>query len=285
MVKPVTARRRNRVLQQQQQSQMHQQQQVSRQRDDELTLHDEADVMSFRSAATNRFLMNQELMESLLERWVPLRSIVKPTPFPVDSGKSELEDEEIYFGNLELMKKKLKLIETDIDEVNVKIDNKLSFNEINYLNEQITELSNNFKNPSISNIENFNKIQQSYSKKFNKSFKDDRFKIRSIKKLNIDLSKAPDDYWLQLKKAKEEAHQKRQQELLQQQLQSNNNIHMQQNNEYNDNFQIPPSNSHDLNYDANAFGEDMNMIDDVGFGLQAGLDDQDFLSGIDDSIM
>lgn len=279
MVKPATQRRRNKVYQQQLQAQQAQQaQQAAKQKEDEIGgMHDEADVMSFRSAATHRFLLNQELIENVTEKWVHTDAIVKPKPFAHFQTTKENIDEikdELYFGNVKLMRQKLEKLEKELEEVKKEqesIDEKTN-NKI--IREVVDQLSNAFVNRDSSNFETFEKTVQ---EKIDKPLVDHLYEIKSFPNINNDTAQAPPNYWEDLAKAKEE-------QAAQAAASLNNHLVM-TDHSY---MQEPVQNVQEqLQYveAPPAFGnDDLNMMDDVGFGLHSTLDDQDFLSQIDHSM-
>lgn len=276
MVKPATQRRRNKVYQQQLMAQQAQAQQAAKQKDqDEIGgMHDEADVMSFRSAATHRFLLNQELIENITEKWVQTDEIIKPKPFAHFQTTKENIDEikdELYFGNIKLMRQKAAKLEKELE--NVKQEEEISQEKSTnrYIREVVDRLSESFANPDSSQFE---EIEKSFQEKLNKPLVDCLYSIKSFPKINNDQSQAPPNYWEDLAKAKEAQAASTNNHLVisnQGYMQEDPAQNVQEQLQY---VEAPPA----------FVNDDINMMDDVGFGLHSTLDDQDFLSQIDHSM-
>lgn len=273
MVKPATQRRRNKVYQQQLQAQQAQQQQAQKPKEDEIGgMHDEADVMSFRSAATHRFLLNQELIENVTEKWVHTDNIIRPKPFAHFQTTKENIDEinELYFGNITLMRQKVERLEKELEET--KKAQELSEEKSNntYIRELVDQLTDSFVKVDYSNIES---IENSFKEKLNKPIVDKLYSFKSFPHLKVDTAEAPANYWEDLAKSREE------------QANANNGLVMTDQAYIQD--EPSPNVQEELQYAEAppAFGnDDINMMDDVGFGLHSTLDDQDFLSQIDHSM-
>ncbi|CCH45051.1 Serine/threonine-protein kinase [Wickerhamomyces ciferrii] len=278
MVKPATQRRRNKVYQQQlqqQQLQQQQAQQAQKQKEDDAGgLHDEADVMSFRSAAAHRFILNQELIENVTEKWVHTNGIIRPKPFTQFQTKQNINEikDELYFGNIELMRQKAGKLEKELEEVKAATQdiNKGPHNN-RKIRGFINELSESFVNPVSHNVET---VEKSFEKVVNKPISFEPYTIKSIPKLKTDTSEAPPNYWEEIKKAKEQEASAVNNPLVISDQGYIQEDPVQNNPEPIPYVEAPP-----------AFGtDDINMIDDVGFGLHSTLDDQDFLSQFDHSM-
>lgn len=272
MVKPATQRRRNKVYQQQLQAQQAQQHQQQKPKEDEIGgMHDEADVMSFRSAATHRFLLNQELIENVTEKWVHTDNILRPKPFAhfltTKENIDELKDD-LYFGNINLMRQKVEKLEKELEETKKEQEFSEEKSQNVLIRELVDQLTDSFVKVDYSNIEN---IENSFEEKLNKPIVDKLYSFKSFPHLKVDTAEAPENYWEDLAKSREE------------QANANNGLVM------TDQAYIQPSPNvqEQLQYTEAppAFGnDDINMMDDVGFGLHSTLDDQDFLSQIDHSM-
>lgn len=277
MVKPATQRRRTKVQQAQLQAQqLAAQQQAQKQKEDEIGgMHDEADVMSFRSAATHRFILNQELIENVTEKWVHTDSIIKPKPFAhFQTTKENIDDikDELYFGNVKLMRQKVEQLEKELEEAKQVQDVQSTEKHNNaHLREILEQMAKSGVNDDPSTIE---KSSKSFKETFKKSVVDQLYSIRSLPNLNNNTAEAPANYWEEIAKAREEQAANAENNLVisnQEFTQEDPAQNVQEQLQY---VEAPP-----------AFeSEDINMIDDVGFGLHSTLDDHDFLSQIDHSM-
>lgn len=276
MVKPQTARRRQRVQQQAQQ------QHHTQQTQDEIgNMHDEADIMSFRSAATHRFVLNQELIENLTEKWIPLDNLVKPVPFStVQTTKTDVSEihDELYFGNISLMKQKMEMLKKDIEELTKDKDSVLDkFGDSKFLLEHVESMSDAYVDKTPLNTD---EISTKFTERFKTRIITEPYETKSIPSLRTDNSEAPVNYWEDLKKKREEVDNANSLAL---NKASDEDIVM------NGDYQLGDDGTQGQDQLAGfdqgfATGELDSMIDDVNFGLQPTLDDQDFLSQIDQNI-
>lgn len=93
-------------------------------REENIQLHDEADLVNFRTDAYTRFVNNQEFLENVTLKPFHTLQIAPPPSFPLHSKKKyedsatddevlqtlkDMKPEELYFGDLRLMKAKLVL--------------------------------------------------------------------------------------------------------------------------------------------------------------------------------
>ncbi|EGV61912.1 hypothetical protein PSN45_000607 [Yamadazyma tenuis] len=71
-------------------------------------LHDESDLISFRTDAYTRFINNQELLENVVSKYIHSSKIIPPKSFPDPLPKSSdlnaLKYDEVYFGDLAALK-------------------------------------------------------------------------------------------------------------------------------------------------------------------------------------
>ncbi|ODQ82981.1 hypothetical protein BABINDRAFT_159460 [Babjeviella inositovora NRRL Y-12698] len=83
--------------------------------DETMNIHDEADVMQFRNIATARFIRNQELLEMVLERQIPLANIIPPAAFPAITPKDAAvtPEDDVWFGDIQRMRQKLAELEAE----------------------------------------------------------------------------------------------------------------------------------------------------------------------------
>ncbi|KAH3672806.1 hypothetical protein WICMUC_004028 [Wickerhamomyces mucosus] len=266
-------------------------------------IHDEADVMSFRGIALQRFIFNQELLENVTDKWIHTNSIIPSRPFTnINTSKNSINEikGELYFGNIKLMKQKLEQLELEIKQLeennDKEINNILKPNKL--LSTSLEELSNINTTQYHSVQEQLKKLESDYTSTVNKKTVSKTYIIRSIPSINNNTSEAPPTYWEDLRKTKEEQAAREAAELQAKEAALQAEKDAQERERLQAQQAIPQSHSdqdtndlvitdsfiqHDSeNYvDQNGFGnEDINMIDDVGFGLHGGLDDQDFLSQI-----
>ena len=125
---PGRPRRRNKMMPSHQQPLVAQPRQPVKE-EPMVQLHDEADLISFRSDALHRFVTNQEYLENVTSKHIQSSKIIPPSSFPsvpkrenVDGEElkkiaQNLKPEEVYFGDLKLMKIKKKLLGEEIDKL------------------------------------------------------------------------------------------------------------------------------------------------------------------------
>lgn len=75
---------------------------VATKHDESVGAHDEADIFSFRTSAISKFISNNELLDNLITKYIPIDSIIPPASFPgakIGGKKFELknlkEDEKV----------------------------------------------------------------------------------------------------------------------------------------------------------------------------------------------
>lgn len=112
-------------------------------KEENVQLHDEADLVNFRTDAYSRFVSNQDLLENVTLKPFHTLVIAPPSSFPLHSKKKypdsasdddvlkalqELKPEEVFFGDLRLMKAKLLLslkelhsAEKELEELSPKV--------------------------------------------------------------------------------------------------------------------------------------------------------------------
>jgi hypothetical protein len=254
------------------QSQAQAQQQVQ----DEIGgMHDEADIMSFRSAATQRFLLNQELIENITDKWIHVDNILKPKPFAnVRTTETQIHEikDELYFGNLELMKQKVALLEEQILELNSAPTIGEDFEDNEFLCEQINQLSQAYESNSRVDIP---AVESTFTEKLKNTLTSERYRVKKLPKINSDHREAPSNYWEELRRAKEEVLQR-------------SNVPPQPELLVPQGFSMPDDaiSAQDpmAGFRQPVFeNADLNMMDDA-FGQYSNLDDNDFLSQIDHSM-
>lgn len=185
---PGRPRRRNKIIPPHQQPQVAQPRQPIKE-EPMVQLHDEADLISFRSDALHRFVTNQEYLENVTSKHIHTSKIIPPSSFPtvpkredVDGDElkkvvQNLKPEELYFGDLKLMKMKKQLLEQDIsklqhEESPYSID---SDKEYTYRRENIDKLallqSKLGTSESFEELEAvFNSVLEKYEHEFSKKY-------------------------------------------------------------------------------------------------------------------
>lgn len=237
--------------------------------------------MSFRSAATQRFLLNQELIENITDKWVHLDSIVRPKPFAnVQTTKTDGKDlkDELYFGHVELMRQKLQVLEKEVEALQGEIE---PDEDSLCLLSQIDDMSKAFETSSGVDIK---KVEAAFKTRFNRELTEEKFMVKTIPSLNTDKRSARPTYWKDLKKAREEARLKAEMAaaLPAEPAEETQQHHMVAP------FSMPedaiPGQDPMSGFKQPAFGNDDLGIMDDAFGQYSNLDDQDFLSQIDHSM-
>lgn len=272
MVRPQTAKRRQRVQSHSQQGgrEPSAQEEVG-------GMHDEADIMSFRSAATQRFLLNQELIENITDKWVHINSIIKPKPFAsVQTAETDIKEikDDLYFGNVELMRQKLTSLESQIESIKTEAATDDVFSDNTFLLQEIHRLSHAFEGRETVD---FAQVERDFTGRFNKALTTEHFKAKSIPKLNNDTRAAPPSYWEDLLRMREAAKQR-----------ANPPPQNFPNMIPSQGFTMPadaiPGQDPMSGFKQPVFGnDDLNMMDDA-FGQYSNMDDQDFLSQLDHSM-
>lgn len=106
-------------------------------KEENVQLHDEADLVNFRTDAYSRFVSNQDLLENVTLKPFHTLVIAPPSSFPLHSKKKypdsasdddvlkalqELKPEELFFGDLRLMKAKLLLSLKELDSAEKELE-------------------------------------------------------------------------------------------------------------------------------------------------------------------
>ncbi|OWB69610.1 hypothetical protein B5S30_g5031 [[Candida] boidinii] len=164
--------------------------------------HDEMDIFSFRNSSVSKFKLNNDLLENLILKYLPIDSIIPPKSFPdatINSkkiinpdeikNKNELELKKLVsdplnnssiFGNLSLMKLKDDLLNDLISQEenllsesapsssnDLKLSDKYKFEKV-----KTNEIGSIFKTYNVKDIEKYNdlfiKIKTECKEKFNK---------------------------------------------------------------------------------------------------------------------
>lgn len=202
MAQPGRPRRRNKTSQQPQTIQEPQLPRHPIKEEPTNTLHDESDLVSFRTEALLKFTSNQEYLEALL-KYVHLNKIIPPASFPNASTKqlaTELTNEDLYIGNLELMKQVEKQLESEIQDLSKPYEYTISpeYEEQKLVTAKLVRLFQNMNNETT--FEELktesNQVLKDYNKKFNKRFEHvQTMKTFSNPKIaDIEVTEAPKDY-------------------------------------------------------------------------------------------
>lgn len=183
-------------------------------KEENIRLHDEADLVNFRSDALKRFLSNQEYMENVAlkpihtSRIVPPRSFPEPVEnrYPEDADEEALRKvlreakiDELFCGDLRLMQAKEKLVQEELQEAQLELD-RLSPTEVfgdeaAFQNAAIEKLAKShgtgFDLASAADLEALvSRLETDYKAKFHKNYVLDH-KRYDIKKIPLE-QLAPD---------------------------------------------------------------------------------------------
>lgn len=189
-------------------------------------LHDEADLISFRSDGLSRFISNQEYFENIASKPIHNSKIIPPPSFPLEqpitvkkareiSGENSPTEEqsklylskpeELFFGDPKLMQLKEKILKSEIEDEQhraIKIFDENS--EYTYQSkklERLAELQSKINDEGSIEImeKELNLIFTEYKEKFGKTYRSmpssKTFSIphEEISK-SIEVTKAPDSY-------------------------------------------------------------------------------------------
>ena len=183
-----------------------------------IQLHDEADLISYRTDAARRFISNQEYMEKVVSTYIQSTKIIPPKSFPEPPSReartdedwkkiaSDLNPDEVYVGDLKIMKMKNKILDDEIGRLSTQlpllptndeafVDSKEHINRLAQLQSQVHDKDsfNELQNEYDSIVK---QQEEKYSKKFTIVPKI-RKHSESIDKLSngsIQVSSAPPNY-------------------------------------------------------------------------------------------
>ncbi|KAK6201066.1 uncharacterized protein RJT21DRAFT_113715 [Scheffersomyces amazonensis] len=170
--------------------------------------HDDADLISYRTDALNRFINNHEYIENITMKMIHTNKIIPPSLFPTIPKRNpqdfkNLQSDDIYYGDLEYMKLKTQALE---DEIKSLKDNKYldkyipSDEKYNFEKEQVEKLSqlqsNLHSHESIDELESeLDNILQAYKSKFNYMFQTTELvKKYSVSIEDVQVQSAPENY-------------------------------------------------------------------------------------------
>lgn len=193
--------------------QHHTQQQHSMKEEQGVQLHDEADLISFRTDALTRFITNYEYLENVTSKMVHTSKIIPPSLYPIIPKQkqrefSKLTPEDIYFGDVEFMKSREEELTKQIQVLNSNQHSSTKYlpNESEYLyqKEKIDRLldlqSKLYDKSSADALEKeLDTILEEYKTKFNKEYKySEPIKKYSVSRdklgHNTNIQEAPANY-------------------------------------------------------------------------------------------
>lgn len=276
----------NNLRMQQLQQQQYLQSQAKR---SEVLNHDVAEAMNFRMILSQTFTRNQELLETLLERDIPIRNIDPPPAFP-EALQYKAEDvTSLWAGNLQRAQEILAELENDTKEEEAFVIDE----DFKYRQELLLKLRDLPKN--IEKVEDLNPHVKEIAKDFaklrgvTKQYCGRGYTRKQLPHLRPnDYSEAPPGWYEQqlemkaaLQKKQEEEMRLKQEEIQRRMAQQNALMQNQVTQGFNQQSQVP-SEGMNFNYDPTMGGEmnpEMFNTDfmDTGFGMGGSLDN-DFLS-------
>lgn len=146
-------------------------------------LHDEADLISFRQDALQRFVTNHEYLENVTSKPIHSSKIVPPPVFPaevkienrkerstedIEAQYKALKPEEVYFGDVELMRLKAAETTDDIEEPAFGDEYTYQKEKVERLKELTLKLNDE---ASFAELEKeYDSIVADYKAKFNKKY-------------------------------------------------------------------------------------------------------------------
>lgn len=183
-----------------------------------IQLHDEADLISYRTDAARRFISNQEYMEKVVSTYIQSTKIIPPRSFPEPPSRqarthedwqkitSDLKPDEVYIGDLKIMKIKNKILEDEVERLNAQlqllpsndegfVDSKEHINRLAQLQFQVHD-KNSFNELQVAYDSIVKEQEEKYNKKFTMVPKI-RKHSESIDKLSngsVQVSSAPPNY-------------------------------------------------------------------------------------------
>lgn len=177
-------------------------------------LHDEADLISFRADALNRYITNHEYIENATSKMVHTSKIIPPRLYPQLPKRdvldiADLKPEDIVFGDLQMMKLKQKQLQREIldlkQDTNVYyakyVPNDSKYNFHSNAVDKLSELQSKMYNQeSLQDLENeVDKLLLEYKEQFNQTLhsvpavKNYSVPVTSIDRL-IQVTHAPPNY-------------------------------------------------------------------------------------------
>lgn len=214
MAQPGRPKRRNKIVGNAYAPQMHHQQQHLQQqqqfrqiKEDNIgQIHDEADLVSYRSDALNRYISNHDYIENITAKHIHTSKIIPPSVFPTVSKTEERNPQDLYFGDLEYMRKKAQELIQELKEGKEdKEDNvKAGFSEKQLFQresvQRLAELQTQvLDDKSLEALESeLDNILDTYTKKYNTKFEDislvKQYSVPVSKISNIEVKMAPENY-------------------------------------------------------------------------------------------
>lgn len=180
---------------------------------EEHQLHDEADLISFRTDALTRFITNYEYLENVTSKMVHTSKIIPPSLYPIipklkQTEFSKLTPEDIYFGDVEFMKAREAELTKQIDELNGDEHSSAKYlpQESEYLyqkekTDRLLDLQSKLYDKSLADAleKELDTILNEYKTKFNKEYKySERPKAYAVSRDkigdNTNIQEAPANY-------------------------------------------------------------------------------------------
>ncbi|CUM66193.1 uncharacterized protein PRCAT00003851001 [Priceomyces carsonii] len=166
-----------------------------------IQLHDEADLISFRSDALARFVTNQEYLENVTSKFINTSKIIPPSVFPSIAESPEHNKEQQHQKqsikirkDLEALKSRLIGLKEDLEKEKSSLSYLLDDDKYNFQKKSIDELAR--LQSGLGDKESFDKLQESLDRimsEFQSQFHRTYTAIPSHKKYSIPAEKISKD--------------------------------------------------------------------------------------------
>lgn len=180
-------------------------------------LHDEADLVTFRADTLHRFINNQDYIENVVSKHIHTSKIIPPRSFPLSDREFKSDDEalkavqtmrpdELYFGNLKMMRTKNMLLEAEIAKLKQE-DPEEAFKEPHYQTQKDIIHMLSTAQASLSHKESLDSLEEKlrvalekYESNYGRAFKcihqfeKREVPIETISRGEFTVDHAPDDY-------------------------------------------------------------------------------------------
>ena len=155
-----------------------------------MQIHDEADLVSFRVDALNRFITNHEYLENITSKSIHSSKLIPPSLYPTvpqrDCSVTDLKHDDVYFGDAKMMQKKVSQLKQHMSTIGYNAY--LPHKETKVQKKMTDKLTKSFNESSMDILEKqLNSILEEYKSEFNKTYSS-----LSVKKYSVDRSKFPD---------------------------------------------------------------------------------------------
>lgn len=155
-----------------------------------MQIHDEADLVSFRVDALNRFITNHEYLENITSKFIHSSRLIPPSLYPTvpqrDCPVTDLKHDDVYFGDAKMMQKKVSQLKQHMSTIGYNAY--LPHKETKVQKKMTDKLTKSFNESSMDILEKqLNSILEEYKSEFNKTYSS-----LSVKKYSVDSSKFPD---------------------------------------------------------------------------------------------